>query len=327
MKGLNLKKILALVLALVCAFALAACSKVENQDDVAVELKNEDIVLNFGDKVVNYEEFRYFYLNTKLSMDNGDETYWTTNPDAEAKLKEDVLYSISQLYAIEAAAAENGVTLSDEAKAETQALVDSYLEAYGEEEFGTMLEDSYFTLDLFKRISDVISLESELYEYVIENDVLGKESEVKAKLNSDEYVRVMHILYADEATAQGILEEAKNATDEEFYNLAQSAEDSGMIGNTEGYCFTYGMMVEPFEEASFELEVGETSDLVKSDYGYHIIRRLEKSEDYINKNYAALASDYLQTDFFNYIDEFAKKYTDEVKLTEIYDKITVKTAK
>lgn len=325
MKGLNLKKILALVLAMVCVASLAACVKTEQGE--TVEINNEDIVLNFGDNAVNYEEYRYFYLNTKLSMDNGDETYWTTNPDAEAKLKEDVLYSISQLYAIEAAAAENGVTLSDEAKAETQALVDSYIEAYGEEEFGTMLEQSYFTLDLFKRISDVISLESELYEYVIENDVLGKESEVKEKLNSDEYVRVMHILYADEATAQGILEEAKNATDEEFYNLAQSAEDSGMIGNTEGYCFTYGMMVESFEEASFALEVGETSDLVQSDYGYHIIRRLEKSEDYINKNYVALASDYLQADFYNYIDEFAKKYTEEVKLTEIYDKITVSTAK
>ena len=282
--------------------------------------------MNFGDDTVNYEEYRYFYLNTKLGMDNGDESYWTTNADAEAKLKEDVLYSISQLYAIEAAAAENGVTLSDEAKAETQSLVDSYLDAYGEEEFGKMLEQSYFTRDLFERISNVIALETELYQYVIENDVLGKESEVKAKLNSDEYVRVMHILYADEATAQGILEEAKTATDDEFYALAQEAEDGGMIGNTEGYCFTYDMMVEPFEKASFELEVGETSDLVKSDYGYHIIRRLEKSEDYINKNYVALATDYLQADFYNYVDEFAKKYADEAVFTEIYDKITVANA-
>ena len=327
MKRLNLKKILALVLALVCAVSFAACSKVENQDDVAVELKNEDIVLNFGDKAVNYEEFRYFYLNTKRSMDNGDETYWTTNPDKEAELNKNVLYSISQLYAIEKAAAENGVTLSDEAKAETQSLIDSYNTSYGEEEFGKMLSESYFTLGLFEKISNVIALESELYQNVIETDKLGKESEIKAKLNSDDYIRVMHILYADEATAKGVLENAKTATDEEFYNLAQSAEDGGMIGNTAGYCFTYGMMVEPFEKASFELEVGETSDLVKSDYGYHIIRRLEKSEDYINENYENLAGDLLQTEFYQYIDTFATELSENAKFTETYEKITVKTAK
>ena len=328
MKSLNFKKILALVLALVLVVALAACGKVEqpNQDET-VEIKNEDIVLSFGDNNVDYEEYRYFYLNTKLSMDNGDAAYWTANPDKEAELKESVLYSVSQVYAIEAAAAENGVILSDEAKAETQSLIDSYNQAYGEEEFGKLLDESYFTLGLFERISDVIALESELYQAVIENDKLGKEAEVKATLKSDDYIRVMHILYADEETAKGVLETAKNATDEEFYNLAQSAEDGGMIGNTAGYCFTYGMMVEPFEKASFALKVGETSDLVKSDYGYHIIRRLEKSDEYINENYVSLATDLLSTDFYNYIDEFANKLMESVKYTEIYEKITVATAK
>ncbi len=325
MKGFDLKKIIALVLAIICAASLAACGKTEQGE--ALEIKNEDIVLSFGDNAVDYEEYRYFYLNTKLSMENGDAAYWTNNPDKEAQLKDDVLYSVSQVYAIEAAAAENGVILSDEAKADTESLVQSYLDAYGEEEFGKMLEQSYFTLDLFKRISNVIALESELYQYVVENDKLGKEAEVKATLNSDEYIRVMHILYADEETAKGVLEEAKNATDEEFYELAQKAEDPGMLGNTEGYCFTYGMMVEPFEKASFELEVGETSDLIKSDYGYHIIRRLEKSEEYINENYEALATTMLQTEFYEYIDTFAKKFVEEVKLTELYDKITVANAK
>lgn len=325
MKGFDLKKILAFALAIICVASLAACGKTEQGE--TLEIKNEDIVLNFGDNAVDYEEYRYFYLNTKLSMDNGDAAYWPNNPDKEAQLKDDVLYSVSQVYAIEAAAAENGVTLSDEAKAETESLVQSYLDAYGEEEFNKMLEQSYFTLDLFKRISNVIALESELYEYVVENDKLGKEAEVKEKLNSDEYIRVMHILYADEETAKGVLEEAKNATDEEFYELAQKAEDPGMIGNTEGYCFTYGMMVEPFEKAGFELEVGETSDLVKSDYGYHIIRRLEKSEEYINENYEALAGTMLQAEFYEYIDTFAKKFVEDVKLTELYDKITVANAK
>jgi len=40
--------------------------------------------------------------------------------------------------------------------------------------------------------------------------------------------------------------------------------------------FSHGDMVEPFEKAAFALDVGQTSDIVQTDYGYHIIQVLEK---------------------------------------------------
>ncbi|MCG7333352.1 peptidylprolyl isomerase [Salinicoccus roseus] len=50
-----------------------------------------------------------------------------------------------------------------------------------------------------------------------------------------------------------------------------SAENNGQLGYVQR-----GEMVEPFEEALFALEKGEVSDVVKSDFGYHIIKRHEE---------------------------------------------------
>ena len=88
-------------------------------------------------------------------------------------------------------------------------------------------------------------------------------------------IKCSHILVAKQSESLVILERIKNG--EKFGKLAKElSTDSGSAkkdGNL-GY-FTKGMMVKPFEEVAFKLQIGEISQPVKTEFGYHIIKRLE----------------------------------------------------
>ena len=63
---------------------------------------------------------------------------------------------------------------------------------------------------------------------------------------------------------------------EEFADLARTHSDcpSGADGGDLG-SFGRGMMVPEFETAAFALEVGDTSEAIETDFGYHLILRTE----------------------------------------------------
>jgi parvulin-like peptidyl-prolyl isomerase len=87
-------------------------------------------------------------------------------------------------------------------------------------------------------------------------------------------IRCAHILVKNEATAQEVL--AKLKTGESFAKLAEqySLDGTRKRGGDLGF-FGRGMMVKSFEEAAFKLNKGDISGVVKSEFGYHIIKRLE----------------------------------------------------
>lgn len=123
-----------------------------------------------------------------------------------------------------------------------------------------------------------------VYDHIINT---ATEDEMKDFYES-EFVTAKHILLITEdqdketvkKQAEDLLARIKKGEDFDKLMMEYS-QDPGLAEYPEGYTFSYGEMVEEFEDAAYALEVGQVSELVETDYGYHIIKRmpLEKLTD------------------------------------------------
>jgi parvulin-like peptidyl-prolyl isomerase len=93
---------------------------------------------------------------------------------------------------------------------------------------------------------------------------------------TQEVVWARHILVNTEADAQIVLDKLKQG--ESFANLAAqySADTSNSQNGGDLGWFVKGQMVDAFDQAVFSMNVGDISQPVKTDYGYHIIQLLGK---------------------------------------------------
>ena len=87
-------------------------------------------------------------------------------------------------------------------------------------------------------------------------------------------IRCAHILVEKESLANEIL--TKIGEGKSFAKLAEqySIDGSRRRGGDLG-TFKKGMMVKEFEIAAFSLAKGQVSGIVRTQFGYHIIKRLE----------------------------------------------------
>ncbi len=151
-----------------------------------------------------------------------------------------------------------------------------------------LLQPTEYTVDLFESnynnfllsVEDVGVSEQTIRD-IIEITIIREEviEIVSADVEEEsEHVWIRHILVADEDTANEVIE--KLAAGDDFVDLAAeySLDTSNKDNGGDLDWFSRGAMVPPFEEAAFALEVGEISDPVSTDFGWHILESLGKDD-------------------------------------------------
>lgn len=128
-----------------------------------------------------------------------------------------------------------------------------------------------------------------------------------AQANKQEY-KASHILVPTEEEAKKIKQRLNKGED-----FAKLAKEFSLDGNKEdggslGY-FSEGQMVPEFEKATAALKIGQISEPVKTDFGYHIIKLEDKRKATIDsfdklrsKIYDAMAAQFIQ-DYFSQLQK------------------------
>lgn len=211
------------------------------------------------------------------------------------QLRSNVLESLITQELLYQKAVEEGISVNEgEVDAELTSIQDQFPD---QDQYGRALEqagvseeqlrsDIERNLAIQKLVQQEISApgeisEEELRRFYDENPDLFEQGE---------RIQARHILISTQqsqggTTEEAALEEAREVRrllmeeDREFTSLAEeysdgpSAQNGGRLGT-----FSRGQMVPAFEEAAFDLEVGEISTPVKTQFGYHIIEVTDRVE-------------------------------------------------
>jgi foldase protein PrsA len=165
---------------------------------------------------------------------------------------------------------------------------------------------------------------------VTDEEISEYYEEYKDEFVSPGSIRASHILMMDpdhgdttRAAIEAVLEKAEAG--EDFAELAKEYGEDGTkdVGGDLGF-FGEGAMVPEFEEAAYALDVGELSDIVETEFGYHIILKTDEEPDY-QKTLDEARSEIVETIGEERVYEALEEYKEQTKDAVVY-KIDVSSA-
>lgn len=285
------------ILVTLCAFMLTGCSN-NSSENTIVSLKQENVSTEEFLKELNFDRVMY-KLKYKADMP-ADIIKETAANLADYLATTEVLYLQGTK--------ENISASSDEINTQYEQLKLSLDE---DDNLESALELNGFTDDYIKSSLKKSIIANKYYAElaksisISEKDVETFYKENKDSLFSNEFADASHILIKTidnennplsedkkqeaKKKADDILKQLKNGSD--FAELAKKySEDTSKDAGGKLGSFSKGEMVKPFEDATFALDKNQVSDIIETEYGYHIIKLHDKgvkTQNYEEASYQA----------------------------------------
>ena len=194
-------------------------------------------------------------------------------------LKKEILDKMIERELILQAAARLGVKVSQE---EIEKRVEVLLADYSPGELDVALKREEIDFEKWKKeakedlmVDKVVYLRINSRVSLKDKDLQHYYEQHKDEFSQPGQVRALHIVVETDQEAKEILGKLKKG--EDFKKIAgeKSISPDAKKGGDLGF-FSEGQMPKEFDDAVFKLKKGETSNVVKTPYGYHIFRVTDK---------------------------------------------------
>jgi len=317
---MNFKKMMVVVLIVISIFAIGCSSSEPTNEEKDVNTESNDIVVPEGSVArinktfITEEEYNKNIALVKYVYEkNYGADVWEQDYNGRkigSIAEEQTLDKLVRVQLIKNYVNENSDYVIDSEET-TKALESFKEEISNDEERKTYYSDNGINDEfVVKQIEDAMVLQEfqDILKNEIEKDTAFLEERYK---NYVVKVDASHILVDDEAQLKVVQEKLKAG--EDFAEVAKEySKDPGSAtnGGELGY-FDRNKMVPEFEEAAFNLEIGEMSEPVQTQFGFHIIKLNDK------KTVADLIND-------KESEESIKNYKDQIVMNAIQNKYTEK---
>lgn len=262
-----------------------------------------------------------------------DEQITSLNMTVGEYLKQQAVEELKILTAVERIAEDNNISLSDEDYEELEENKEEVISNVGgKSEFKKLLiknnitEAAYDKFYYINKLYDKVF--EELYSSGKKNDLTTEEKESAKEEYFEKYLKMQQIVLAKidvstgsdlsdtiinqkETLANSILTEAINGADFEDLIIKYSEEAQEKGNNT--YYYAKGDLLENIESVVVGLGTGSISDVIETDYAFHIVKRLELDDSKLENYYDIVRNNKLVDDIQDMIEDYKIFYENSYK--------------
>lgn len=313
----------------VLSFSLTGCKKTGAKIVLTTDF-NEDEIFRIEDNICTKPEIMVYLVNIENNYDEifSDEIWNVPYGEGtvESQYKESVLARIAQIKAMNLFAASKGIELDDAELRKVTAAAREYYNSLS----GTEISYLGVSEDLITKMYSEYALANKLYGKITDSvnpeisDDEARSIAVKSILIKTYRLddRGMKIQYSDgeketaRKKAEALLARIRDGEDFDVI-ASDNNEDEKLL-----YTFGRGVMPEEIEKTAYNMSEGEISDIVETEFGYHILKCVSNFDmEQTDLNKITIVETRKEEAFTDEYDSFISSLTSNLN-KDLWDEIT-----